>query len=522
MKKILIAVAVFLNCSILMAQTEFDAFKVVQTDINGTARYMSMAGAFGALGGDASAIKDNPAGLGIYRSSEFMGTFNLLSQSSSSKWNDANGMGDLYNTNLNNISLVFAAPTWRNESGSEGLLSSNYTFAYNRLKNINRSINIKSKSAGSSMTDYMAYFTNDIPLSDLAYVENSYEPFDNTDRVPWISVLAYEGALMNEFIDNQGKSSWSSLLGASEMVTPNYTVYEKGYVDEYSMGWAGNFSNAFYFGTTLNLQYINYSSVSNYTESFGAGGSMNLNNVITTKGAGVNLKVGAIFSPLDFLRVGLALHTPTIYTLSDNYDANLDFDTSISGNIKTPGDGSDYQIQSPMKINLSAAFLAGKKGLISAEYNFDRYTTTRFRGETGDATDFKDENIGMADVLNDVRTIKIGGEYRLSNNFSLRAGYANSSAGNKASAQKFMRYNTVRTDTEYFINNRIDYLTAGFGYHESNWFVDFAYMNKMTDETFYPYNTNNLVALNPDLTAVNPASIKTSNNNMVVTLGFKF
>jgi len=521
MKKILIAVAVILNCSMIMAQTEFDAFKVVQTDINGTARYMSMAGAFGALGGDASAIKDNPAGLGIYRSSEFSGTVNLLSQSSTSKWNSVNGTGDLYNTNLNSLSLVFASPTWRNESGTQGLLSSNFSFAYNRLKNINRSINIKSGSAISSMTDYMAYFTNDIPKNDLTYIENSYEPFDN-NNIPWISILAKEGELMNESVDNNGASSWSSILGSTESVTPHYTVYEKGYVDEYSMGWAGNFSNIFYFGTTLNLQYINYSSVSNYSESFAANGGLNLNNEITTRGAGVNLKVGAIFSPLDFLRIGLAIHTPTIYALSDNYDANLDYDTTISGYIKTPGDGSDYQIQSPMKINLSAAFLAGKKGLISAEYNYDRYSTTRLRSETGDASEFEDENSTMGEVLNDVRTIKIGGEYRLSDNFSLRAGYANSSAGNKADAAKLMRYNTVRTDTEYYINNGINYLTAGFGYHESNWFVDFAYMNKIVDETFYAYNTNSLVTLNPSLTAVNPASIKTSNNNMVVTLGFKF
>ncbi len=70
MKKSIMAIAVLFNCTLIMAQTEFDAQKLVQGDINGTARYMSMAGAFGALGGDASSIKDNPAGLGIYRSSE--------------------------------------------------------------------------------------------------------------------------------------------------------------------------------------------------------------------------------------------------------------------------------------------------------------------------------------------------------------------------------------------------------------------------------------------------------------------
>ena len=63
MKKIILALTVFANCTVMMSQTEFDALKYTQKDINGTARYMGMAGAFGALGGDASSIKDNPAGL---------------------------------------------------------------------------------------------------------------------------------------------------------------------------------------------------------------------------------------------------------------------------------------------------------------------------------------------------------------------------------------------------------------------------------------------------------------------------
>jgi hypothetical protein len=514
MKKIVIAIAVFLNCSFMIAQTEFDAFKMVQTDINGTARYMSMGGAFGALGGDASAIKDNPAGLGIYRSSELVGTLNLLSQNSTANWNSSNGLSDLYKTGFNNFSLVIASPTWRNESQTSGLMSSNLSFAYNRLKTFNRSLNIKSGTASSSMTDYMSYFTGNISGYDLDYVENEYEPFDNTS-VPWLSVLAYEGWLMDESISGT-TSSWSSILGDTETVTPGYKLYEKGYVDEYSFGWAGNFSNIFYLGATVNLHKLNYTANSEYSENFGEGGYMNLKNDIYVKGSGLNLKLGTIISPLDFLRIGLSVQTPTVYTLNDIYDAELSYDTNITGSINTPGGSSEYQIQGPMQINVSGAFLLGKKGLISAEYNYNNYSGTRLRNELGDASSFSDENEGMSAMLNDVRTIKIGGEFRLSENFSLRAGYANSNNGNKIDAAKLIRYNTVRTDTEYFLNNRTDYLTAGFGFHESNWFIDFAFMNKILDETFYPYNSNNLAI------AVAPAKVITTNNNMIVTLGFKF
>ena len=40
-------------------------------DLIGTARFIGMSGAMTAVGGDPSAVKLNPAGLGIYRHSQF-------------------------------------------------------------------------------------------------------------------------------------------------------------------------------------------------------------------------------------------------------------------------------------------------------------------------------------------------------------------------------------------------------------------------------------------------------------------
>jgi hypothetical protein len=511
MKKIVIALAVVLNCSFAVAQTEFDALKMIQTDINGTARYMGMAGAFGALGGDASAVKDNPAGIGIYRTSELVGTLNMFMQNTSANWNGTKGFDDLYKVGANNFSYVIASPTWRNESGNTGLLNSNFSFAYNRLKNFNRSLNIKGGAAGSSMTDYMGYFTGNLTDAQLRYTDN-YEPFDNVN-VPWLSVLAFEGNLMQENISS-GRSTWSSILGSTEKSTPAYKLTERGHLDEYSVGWAGNFSNMFYFGATLNYQALNYLSFSSYNEDFEGGGGMTMNDSIYSKGSGFNFKIGAIVAPTDFLRFGLSLHTPTVYTLNENYYSKLTFDTDISGSIRTPGSTSSFQLQSPMQLNASAAFILGQKGIVSAEYNFSNYTGTRLRGINGDS--FDDENEGMREMLNDVRTIKVGGEYKLTNNFAVRAGYANTNNGTKPNAAKLMRYNTTRTDTEYFLHNRTDYLTAGFGYRESGWFIDFAYMNKIVDETFYPYNSNNLT------NKVTPAEVITTNNNVVITLGLRF
>jgi hypothetical protein len=515
MKKILIVMAVALNCSFLMAQTEFDALKLSQTDIIGTARYMGMAGAFGALGGDPSAIKDNPAGLGIYRSSELTGTLNVTMQKGNSTWNGMKGMDDLYHVGFNNFSYVLARPTWRKENGSGGLLSSNFSFAYNRVANFNRSLNIRSGEAGSSMTDYMAYLTGNLSVADLSYT-NTYEPFDNVD-IPWLSVLAYEGKLMNNNVTN-GVSSWTSALGNSGSVTPSYLVTEKGYVDEYSLGWAGNFNNKLFLGTTLNFRSLNYSSTSSYGELFSdARGMMNLRDSTYSTGTGFNLNIGAIYSPVNDIRLGLSVHSPTIYSISDTYYSKLTYDfAGFAGYIGTPGGSSSYQLQGPTQINLSAAYIFGTKGLLSAEYDYSNYTGIRLKDTNGSSQSFSDENQGMSQMLADVSTIKIGAEYKLTDNFSVRAGYAYSTNATDPNAVKLVRYNTIRTDTEFFKNNSTNYFSAGFGYREANWYIDCAYMNKMLNESFYPYNSNQL-----DL-AVNPAKVTTNTNNLVVTLGLKF
>jgi len=529
MKKNIIALAVLFNCTFIIAQTEFDAQKVVQSDINGSARYMSMAGAFGALGGDPSSIKDNPAGLGIYRSSEMSGTLNLLNQNSTSNWKFQSNVGmsnsfgndKANNIGFNNFSYIKVSPTFKSENSNEGLLSSNWSFSFNRLKNFERNLTVKSGSSASSITDYMAYFTGNIAGTEL---ESANDPYNN-QNIPWISELAFQGYMINENIDPvTNKSSWSSLLGANETVTPSYVVHESGFLDEYSLGWAGNFSNKLYLGATLNLQSLNYNASSQYYEAFGNGGDMSLNNNLTTSGVGFNLNLGAIVRPTDMLRIGASVHSPTIFALTDNNYSTLNYflNENTNGNASTPTGYNSYMLSTPWKFNVSAAVIIGQKGLISAEYDYDLNTGTTFMDKNGNSQPYTSENNGMKNVLNNVQTIKIGGEFKLTDNVSLRAGYANMSAGTNPLADKLMMANTTRTDPEYFQNNSTNYLTAGFGYREANWYIDVAYMNKILDETFYAYNTNEVVRLNPNLSAVNPANVKTTNNNIVVTLGLKF
>ena len=509
------ALGALLYSTLLFGQSEFDALKYVQPDINGTAKYTSMAGAFGALGGDASAIKDNPAGLGIYNKSEVTGTLNLLFQQTSADWNGVNNKENLINLGANNISIVLAKKTKAGESGTKGLLNSNFSISYNILKSFDRSLNVKNAVNGSesSMTDYIAKFTGSITTEDLSKT-NSYDPYISAN-IPWISVLANDAGLI---IYDPNQKSWASNLNVTpETVTPSFVLTEKGFVDEYSIGWAGNLSNFIYLGATANVQSINYTSYSTYNEIFGDGGYMDMIDTILTKGNGINFNFGTIIQPLKFLHLGFSVHTPTLFVLKDNYYSKLNFETpSNTGSFSTPGSISNYQLKSPLQLNASAAFILGKMAVLSIEYDYSNITGMQLKNKDGALQDYANENLNMKTNLNDMQTIKIGGEFNINDNYSVRAGYANSSSASITGSSKILPSNSTRTDCEYFLHKSTNYLTAGLGYQKDNWFADIAFKYSMYDDTYYSYGQNGL-ALD-----VKSATISTSNTNLVLSLGYRF
>lgn len=81
-KTLLIALSLSLSAGTMMAQSAVDAYSISRGgDLRGTARFMSMGGAFTALGGDISTLNQNPGGIGLYRSSDLSLTLDLEPQS---------------------------------------------------------------------------------------------------------------------------------------------------------------------------------------------------------------------------------------------------------------------------------------------------------------------------------------------------------------------------------------------------------------------------------------------------------
>jgi len=522
MKRYIVSACILLSAGAAFSQTIFEAVKSSQTDIIGSARYMGVAGAFGALGGDVSAIKDNPAGLGIFRKSELTTTIDVQVQSAEALWNSRKASDSKYSVGMNNLALVLAGKTWRAESGYAGLVNSNFSFSYNKLKNFNRNLTIKSNSINQSMTDYLGYFTGKTSESLLEwdnYPQGGYSSAYMNPSISWMSVMADYGRLIKPIYSGGNLQEWTSFLNVGEKATPSYQLRESGGINEYSFGWSGNFSNRFYVGATLNLQSIDMQSVSTYDEAFSGNGGMTLTNTLITSGSGANVNIGIIGAPVDFIRIGASIHTPMFYTMQQLNYAQLEFDSNVSGNTKTPTDNYvDYQLQTPLQFNISAAFILNNKGFISAEYQENNYQGMKLMDKDGDAHSYNFENEDITTMLQNARTIKIGGEYRLTDNFSLRAGFANTSNITNSNIAKILDVKTVRTDPEYFAHRSNNYASMGFGYREKSWYIDLTYSNRILNEDYYAYNSNAMA----DAYKITPATIKTANNNILATFGIKF
>lgn len=482
MKKIIYTIAIFLGIiAFTNAQNSTDALRYSQNFIGGTARSVSMAGAFGALGGDLTCLSYNPAGIGVYRKSEF-----VFSPSVNYSLNDAsyleNSYSDFkYNLNFDNIGFVGTF----NSGSDEGWISTNLGISFNRLNNFNQNVLIQGENQNGSITDYFAR---------LAHGKNS-ETFNYFNEG-----LAWDTYLINPV---------DSLVNTYESVMDIYgetqrkIIKTEGGINEMAISLGTNYSHKVYFGATLGIQSVRYEENSMYSEEdldfeIDSFASMEYNQHLLTQGSGMNLKLGAIFRPIDWIRVGVALHTPTFYDLTDKYSNNIKatYDSGVEHTASSPSGKFDYELSTPLKAIGSMAFVIKQTALVSFDYEFVDYTTARLRS---DDYSFFDENLNIQDNFVAVSNIRAGAEYRIGP-YSIRGGY--SLYGNP--------YNKNNVDNKTTYSS----FSGGFGIREDDFFFDIAYVLTKSKTNYYMYD--------PSVISVEPASVTNLKHKVVATFGFKF
>ncbi|MDR0796770.1 MAG: hypothetical protein LBE79_12110, partial [Tannerella sp.] len=408
MKKIGLYITALLvwSSGVLLAQGEIDAFRNSQTDLNGSARSISMGGAFGALGGDMSAMSNNPAGLGIYRSSEVQTTMSVNSSNAESGWTGINTSIRKTKAGFDNLSYVGYFPT-ANERGIKGW---NIGIAYNKVKDFNKSYravgrpqfslaDYAASSASNAYGDKGGIDENNLILTD------SYDPYNNRDLDGhWLSILGYESGFFGakyDFTDvyHNAFGVWSgNTWRPSSPDEVTMKVGENGSINEYNFSLATNISDFLFLGATLGITTIDYRMSSWHSEKFGSADYLNLANTLETTGTGYSINIGAIIRPVNTLRLGVAYNSPKWYLLTDHFDAfGESYLTSDKENPLMEGyipeySYAEYSMQTPGRWIFSAAGIIGNFALISLDYELTDYKNMFLSDKDWDRNPYKSDN----------------------------------------------------------------------------------------------------------------------------------
>ncbi len=480
-KQFLILSVGFLCAYSAKAQNDVDAMRYSQLTFGGTARFASMAGSMGALGGDISTLSFNPAGIAIFKKNEFTITPTIFSSSTSSTYNGSNTADRSINFNINNIGLVTSMKL--GEKNHTGWESVNFGLGYNRTNSFQNRVSVEGYNNSSSILD--------------TYVANA-NGHQSADFDPFSTDLAYQTYLINP------TDTTNHLYNH---VLPNYgelqrkTTTTTGRMGETDLSFGGNYQNKVFIGATIGFVGARYSEESVYEEidqkdSIKGFKSLTYSQNITSTGSGVNFKIGIIVKPIDWLRIGVALHTPTSITMKDTYNNTMSADLdSVKHDQASPQGSFDYTIITPYRAIGSVGFVISKNALLNVDYEYLDYTYAQLHSSPNV---FADVNKTILTKYTAAGNLRIGGEIRF-DPLSFRAGYA--------------LYGSPFKSGENMNAHRSSY-TAGIGFRENNYFIDFAYV--LTKYTEYSY------LYDPTAAPLNSVKNNFTTSGFMLTLGVKF
>ena len=525
------------------AQSAIDAQNINQQDMKGTARFMSMGGAFGALGGDLTTLSQNPAGIGVYRSNEIGVTVDLDIQSASSEGGDGKFNANQTKFLLNNIGGVL---TLRLPSSTVPNL--NFGFTYNRTATFNRKYGGNLGTIQNSLTNWIAGMTNSEGVTvDAVTGDDHFNPYQEDQSgymAPWLSTLAYNSFFINP-VGPDDDPTWEGQYGTGTSGSAYYNVVETGGVDSFNIAFGGNFANKLFWGMDFDITSLNFTQNTIYGENLQdayvmsdrgieqTSSNWSLRNYYNMSGTGFAYKLGLIFKPIQEFRVGFAFHTPTYYYINQTFGASTDY--SYNGapylgqdtNDGVPG-YSEMRFRSPWHIIVSAAGVIGKSLIVSADYEWTQTSKMHFKdpasyygGYWGIMPSEDSYNVVNEDIQNyykNQNTLRVGAEFRVTPQFSVRAGYSNVSSPVRSVAESGQEViYTAGTRPDFRFDNTINYYTCGLGYRTGGFYADLAYVNKQQNATWHAFDSD------PDSSERAPMSkLHFTSNQVVLSLGYKF
>jgi long-subunit fatty acid transport protein len=494
------------------AQFPEDALRTGWNIPSGTARTQAVGGAIGALGGDITSLYVNPAGLGFYKTSDFVLSpgFSFLKNKSSYRETDAAG-NQLSRFNLNTSGFVFgySNPNSRWKSSAFGIA-------------INRTANFNSDVYYRGLNDYSSF--SEVYAADFA--ASGLDIGGNWDYDNRISV-GTKMAAYTYLIDTATINNEVQVVGRPEYLAETMqenSIRSKGGVTELALGFAGNMNDKFYIGASVGIPFLNYRRTTIYTESDPSGDDDNnfnfsrLEENYKLTGVGVNVKLGVIYKPAEQLRLGFALQSPTLYGLKDKSSAKMvtdveklfgndPIDSITSDHFYPDGDPTfKYDLTTPWKFTLSGSYVireeedvTRQRGFITADVEYVTHGSSRFSAAEEDDDDeyYKSVNTATKQAYKGAFNFRVGGEVKF-NVLMVRLGYA---------------YYGNPYDDKELKSDKMN-ISGGLGYRNKGIFIDLTYVHSTNKDVNFPYRLSDK--------ANTFARLKDVNSNILMTVGFKF
>ena len=493
------------------AQLPDDALRTAWYTFNGSARNMATGGVMGSLGGDITAAHVNPAGLGLFKTKEFVVSpgFNLNNNKFNFRGTDTTTAKN--NFNYGTIGVVFGTSNSPNYSK---WTSSAVSISINQVANYNNTIRFKGFNNFSSFSEqYLEELTRD--GANMTAAEQNYI---------FGSSLAFRTYLIDTLADGAGNViGFQSLVPISTGVNQDYNENTSGGLHEIAIGFAGNMEDKLYVGGSVDIPISSYQRDFTYTEKDATNNPNNdFDNFIYTEkyksfGIGLGVKLGIIYKPQDNFRVGFALHTPQFMYFKDQIRSWMTTNTEGYAGIKSESSDNlnsgnagirKYNLITPWRAIASASYIfqenkniKKQRGFISADIEYVNYRGSRFFVADGDDyvgkdylkmvnTQVKGYNIGNLNI-------RLGGELKF-NTIMFRLGGA--------------FYGSPYKDKDLKANRFL--ATAGIGYRNHGMFIDLAYVHSFNKDVVFPYRLND----KPNTFAEQTGS----RANVMLTVGFKF
>ena len=513
MKKYLPLIFLFIGNQVF-GQIPEDVLRYSFFPQNGTARNLAIGGAMGSLGGDITANYVNPAGLGNYKTGEIVLTpglnfFNNKSNYRDTKFNNKNN-----NFGIGPIGIVFGTANNYNPKTSQA-----FSIAVTQTANYNNTLQYKGYNNFSSFSEQ---WSEEVSKSGLSFDEIRADP-----SYVYGSAPALETYLVDTFRTNGNllvKSLPEFILESNRALQQQKTIETTGRMYEIALGYAVNKNDKWLFGGSLGIPIVNYNNTTTFRESDTSGITNNkFNNFeyidqYSTRGAGINLKMGLIYKPKDYIRLGLAMHTPTyMFSLTDQRTTDLNTDTedyngksSASSTLFTnqPGE-SKYSMLTPWKFLVSGSYVfrevenvKNQKGFITADIEYVTHKSSSFYSANEVPT--SDEKQYYNSLNNVIRNeykgnfnFRVGGELKF-NVLMARLGFA--------------YYTNPYKDAALKANRKL--FSGGLGYRHKGFFIDLTYIYSINKDVDFAYRLQDK--------SNTFASLDTRRGNIVASVGFKF